>query len=289
MKTRKFLFATLLISLTASTLFTSCRKNDEDNETGAATDNAFAEANFNDVANIADQAGFNGNTSTYRTGQDDGTLLSACATVTRDTANSSNPDTITVDFGSTNCLSLDGRYRRGKIVITYSGGQNYRDSGLVATIVPQNYFVNDNGISGTKTITNRGHITNGKLTWDVVTSGTVVLANNGGTITWNSTKTKVLLAGETYYNGPITWQTAKVGITGSANGTSAQGESFTANITSQLIRDFSCTANRKHFVQGTFDFTPGSRPTRTVDFGNGACDNTATVTINNNTYTITLR
>jgi hypothetical protein len=92
---------------------------------------------------------------------------------------------------------------------------------------------------------------------------------------------------------PINWPQARIGITGSASGTTAAGNSYTANITSQLIRDFSCTPNsaqqhRHPFIQGTFQFTPSGKPTRTVDFGAGTCDLNATVTINGHTYNITL-
>jgi hypothetical protein len=48
-------------------------------------------------------------------------------------------------------------------------------------------------------------------------------------------------------------------------------------------------ACRKHFVSGIFNHTPENKPTRTIDFGDGACDDIATVTVNGKTYTVTLR
>ena len=45
----------------------------------------------------------------------------------------------------------------------------------------------------------------------------------------------------------------------------------------------------KHFTQGELDITPSGKPTISIDFGNGACDNTATITRNGVTKTITLR
>jgi hypothetical protein len=283
-KAAKSIFSIFLVAAAVSLVMSSCRKKDEeDNDTGAATDNAFAESSFNDLSAIGDQAS-TGSLTSYRSG-DDGSLLSACATITFNNATSSDNDTLTVDFGTTNCLCSDGRYRRGKVIITYTGGMLYRDSGIVVNFAPTNYFVNDHQILGTKTVTNRGHI-GGQLTWDIVVSGSIIKPNNGGTITWNSTRQRKLLAGETTYNGPINWSIAKVGVTGSANGTTANGDSYSANIVSQLIRDFSCTANRRHIVQGKLDFTPGNKPTRHIDFGNGACDDIAVVTIGNNTYTV---
>lgn len=286
MKTKKILFNSLTGLLFSALLITGCRKHEEDNDTAASQDNAFAESCFDDLSNIADQAAWGGIIS-YKNSNDNSGFLSGCATVSFDTVNHTDVDTIKVDFGTTNCQCVDGRYRRGVIEIIYNG-LHYRDSGMTAVITPKNYFVNDNQIIGTKSITNKGHI-NGNLTWDIVVNGQVVLANNGGTITWNTNKTKELLAGETSYNGPINWLIAKIGITGSTTGTSASGVNFIATVTSQLIRDFTCGQYRKYFVQGKFDFTPGNKLTRHVDFGNGNCDNIATVTIGKNTYTVHMK
>jgi len=287
MNTTKSIIKSILVLSLSAVVMTSCRRDkEEDNDTASSSDNSFAEASFNDLSVIGNQASY-GSVTTYRlaTG-DEGSLLSACAVVTHDSANATNPDTITINFGTTNCLCLDGRNRRGVLQITYTGGDHYRDSGLIATITPINYFVNDNGIAGTKTIENKGHITGGKLTWVINVNGTITKANNGGTVTWQSSRTKVLLAGETSFGGPINWAIAKWELTGSANGTAANGENFTVLITEALVRDMTCGANRRHIVAGKLDFTPGTRPVRHVDFGNGTCDDLATVTINNNTYTI---
>lgn len=289
MKTLRFAFKTMLVVTAMSLVFTSCKKKEtEDNDTGSSTDNAFAEASFNDIAVIADQASA-GSTPSYRSSEDNGSLLSNCATITFDTANQSNVDTMTIDFGTTNCACADGRYRRGKIIVQYTGLSfpvHYRDSGMTATITTSNYFVNDNQILGTKTVTNNGWNSSQHLTWSINVNGTIHKANNGGTVTWNTTKTKELLAGQASHGAPITWGTAKVGITGSAYGTSANGHNFTATVITQLVRDFSCIANRRHIVSGKLDFAPANKPVRHIDFGTGACDDIATVTIGNNVYTV---
>src|SRR5205085_1987992 len=86
----------------------------------------------------------------------------------------------------------------------------------------------------------------------------------------------------------IPWHLARIGITGSAYGTRGNGENFTINVTGQLIRDFgSCNIYGRHpFIQGTFTYVVGSKPTRYFDFGSGACDLNATVTINGISYNI---
>ncbi len=43
-----------------------------------------------------------------------------------------------------------------------------------------------------------------------------------------------------------------------------------------------------HFVSGTVEILPDGKPLRILYFGNGECDNDATVTINGETYNINL-
>ena len=284
MKTNRLLLFALLTASISAAFITGCRKDEEDNDTSASGDNAFAEATFNDVNNIADEAGYSGSVSAYRlgSGNDEGSLLTSCATVTFDSLNTADQDTIHINFGTTNCTGNDGRQRRGEILVYYSG--RYRDSASTHTITFNNYFVDDNQVLGTKTVTNNGHNAAGHLVYSINVSGQIILANNGGTITWNSQRQREWTQGES----TLIWSDDVYSITGSASGTGANGHNFTVTITNPLIRNMALGC-RRHFTQGTFTLTPDNKPTRTVDFGNGACDDIATVTINSHTYTIHLR
>lgn len=267
------------IALT-SLIFTGCRKKEvleADTDTLSASDNSLAESYFTDVNNISDEAA-TGSLSSYKGGSGDG-ILSACATISF-TLN--GVDTLmTIDFGASNCLCLDGRYRRGQILVTWSGA--YKDPGHVHTITFNNYFVNDNQIQGTKTVTNNGLNNAGNLSFSIDINGTVILsqANGGGTITWVSQRTREFVAGAS----TPAWADDVYLITGTASGISSTGKSFTAETTSPIRKELAC----HYIVSGTINFTPSGKFTRSIDFGNGACDNLATVTINGNTYTITLR
>jgi hypothetical protein len=117
-----------------------------------------------------------------------------------------------------------------------------------------------------------------------------ITKSNGKSIQWTSDKTKVLLAGERPNNQPIDWAHAQIAVYGSASGTSANGESFTASVAQAtwLVRNFNCTNYRRYFVAGELDFTPGTKPTRYINFGTGSCDNTAAVTISGHVYNIML-
>jgi hypothetical protein len=303
MKTFPFTLFLAAIAVAGIFAFTSCKKDKQedttDSDVSGAADHSYVENLSNDMDNIGDQAG---NTSTgsslttYKIVAPQNSVLSTCATISLYNSDTTNSDTLLVDFGNSNCVCNDGKIRNGQLRYVYSGGHHYRDSGIVITVTPISYLVEGNQVSGTKTITNKGRISAGNFQWDITSNLTIVKANGGGTLTWSCTRSKVLLNTSSVYSGasnPINWLQARVGITGSASGTTAAGNSYTATITSQLIRDFSCSPSsanphRHPFIQGSFDFTPSGKPTRTVDFGPGTCDLNATVTINGHTYNITI-
>ncbi len=278
MKTKNALKYIMVVA-TVGILFTSCRrdKDDKDTDTSSASDNALAEGTYNDVHNIADEAS-TGNLSSYLApaSAENKAILTSCATITNDT--SVIPHILTIDFGTVNCLCNDGRNRRGIINVSYSG--LYRDSASTHTISFTNYYVNDNQVLGTKTVTNNGHNAAGNLSYSVVVNGQIIKASGGGTITWNSTRTREWIVGES----TLPWNDDVYLITGSANGTNASGVSFNVTITSALRKELGC----RHLVSGQLTITPSGKPTRYVDFGTGACDDQATVTINGNVYNITL-
>jgi hypothetical protein len=269
----------MMAAAAVAVFFTSCRrdKDEKDMDTSSASDNALAEGTYNDVNNIADQAA-NGSLSTYMVPfhSDEKSMMSACATITNDT--SVNPHLLTIDFGSSNCMCADGRNRRGVINVSYNG--MYRDSASTHTITFTNYYVNDNQVLGSKTVTNMGHNGSGNLYYNISVNGQIIKAGGGGTINWTSARTREWIAGES----TLPWMDDVYLITGSANGTNAAGNSFSVNITSPLRKELGC----RHFTSGKLSLTPSGKPTRYVDFGTGACDDQATVTINGNVYNITL-
>lgn len=288
MKTKQLILSGTVLMMSLALTLTSCRKdNDKDSDTSGAEDNALADKSFEDMGQISNEAA-KGGAGSFKLGGEDG-ILSHCATITHDTA----LNTILIDFGPTNCLCHDGRYRRGKIYVSYSNASKpepytYWDSLTTITITTSptdDYYVNDHKVTGTKSVTNNGHNTAGHMNWSTTVNGQVVKPNNQGTISWTANRDLEWLAGE----GTPVWSDDEYGVTGTCSGTSAKGTPFNVTITSQLVRKISCP---KHFVTGTFDFTPGTKPVRHVDFSppsNGACDNIATVTINNKTYTVTLK
>jgi len=204
-------------------------------------------------------------------------LLSGCFTRTYDAATR----TLTLDFGRTNCLCPDGRYRRGIIKAVFSGP--YRQAGAVVTITHTNYFVNDNQHLGTRVITSLG-----SGSFDLsVQNASIIYANNGGTTAWASTRRYTRTAGF----GTATILDDAYSITGSLTGTNRRSISYTATIQQPLIKKFTLGCAR-HFVSGTVQIANSNGRSLLLNYdptGTAACDNIASVTVNGRTHTITLR
>ncbi|MCD4735955.1 MAG: hypothetical protein K8R53_07925, partial [Bacteroidales bacterium] len=185
---------------------------------------------------------------------------------------------LTIDFGEDNCLCGDGRYRRGKILVSFTG--RYREQGTILTHTFDEYYVNDNQVLGTRIVSNMGENNTGNIYFTVEVDGQIIKANGSGTITWTSLREREWIEGfET-----LTWWDDVYLITGNAQGTSASGYSFTMEITIELRKEIGC----RYFVSGTYELTPEGKPVRVVDYGNGECDNIITITVSGHTITIHL-
>jgi hypothetical protein len=276
--TSKFLLFSII------TLAVSCKKDGKEaNTREAAENNAFAEAQFNDVTTLVDQASATGSVTFGAAGTSggngiEGPLGSPCVSVIVDTT--ANPRSITIDFGNTNCLCLDGRNRRGIIVATYTG--KYRDAGTVINITFQNYYVNDFHISGTKTITNQGLNQANNLVYKVEVDGSVEKPNNGGTFTWISTRYREWKAGA---STPLNVLDDVYSITGNASGVNPDGSEYTLTATTALVRKMNC----RWFESGIIELTQPNVPKITLDYGGSGCDAMATISVLGVTYPVMLQ
>jgi len=299
--------------LTAGLLaFSACKKTKEtpsnpattttttsNDEQTTSSENNLAENTMNDIDAMASEVTDNGSLTTFRTSENAGyAMISSCAVVTGVGTN-----TITVDFGS-GC-SNDGHLRSGKLIyVLASTSLHYRNPGFSVSVTSQNYMVDSvhvNIINKTITNTTPSNIPQTgtptvNLTWAITASVSITKAN-GNSFTWNCNRTKELVNtnDSTCYHGQlhaIDWTRATVKLNGTSSGTNTMNESYSATI-SNLVREFNCSpvTGRPYyhpFVSGTISYTPGSRPTRLIDYGTGICDNLATITINGHTYAFIL-
>lgn len=271
-----FSLATILILGTSS-----CEKRRLNRSTVTSQDNAIAEIAFNDVQSVTENGMKENDLEKSSYSLND--IYSSCATFTLTPAwpDSTFPKTLTIDFGTTNCTDNYGVNRRGKIIATATG--KYRDAGSIFTITPDNYYVNDYKIEGTKTVTNNGQNSSGQTSFNINIDNAKITYPNGDVITYESDRVRTWVIGENTQGLLGIWDD-EYDITGSASGVNREGRNFTVNITSALRAAVAC-----HYIkQGTMDIQPEDLYLRTVDFGDGTCDAQATVTINGNTYNFTM-
>jgi len=210
-----------------------------------------------------------------------GRVSTMCAVITKDT----ELKTITIDFGE-GCIGPYGRERKGKIIISYSGAVG--DSLANRIITFDGYFVNNKGITGKIelrdiSINEAGNLQSTKRLVDLR-----VTFPNGEYVVFNGSRTRELISG--YADNDRANNIYR--ITGSVSGQSTTGRSFTQEITTPIISDWSCAAQGNFArVSGVVEMTSlggyVSRK-RVVDYGNGECDNVITVTTFRRTYTVTV-
>ncbi|MBK6482379.1 MAG: hypothetical protein IPG01_04425 [Chitinophagaceae bacterium] len=282
MKKVNFLFiATALFTM--SFIF-SCTKDTVESDTTAAADNAIVENESSKVV-----AAINAVAEDYGIGKPDGvqevmedSSFAPCATITVDTINALK--TITIDFGPVpcQCINWDNKFRQGKITATWSGG--YHMTGTVITVSTSEYFVGNSATTMNKhdylkTIKNEGENANGNIHFSISVTDALVTLYTGETISWESNRDREWIEGsatKVFFDDVYL-------ITGGAAGIDRKGNPFTVNIIQPLKMQF-CP----WLVSGIIEISHDNFPVKTLDYGNGECDDKATVTINGNSYTINL-
>jgi len=277
---------TALIFLTLVFLF-SCQKetssknsNDTVTETEAANfsdESAQADGSFDDVDDISTTAADADNTAVdgrmdSRYHPDFSELRAAignCANITVTPDDSTFPKTITIDFGDS-CVGLDGKLRSGKIIITLTG--RLRKSGSVMTTTFEDFYINHIHVEGTKTVTNLS--ANGVTKFSVDVTGGKVTFPNGRWYTYESSKTKVQIAGmDTKTCLDDVFQ-----ITGWAKAAFSNGKTMSLEVVDPLVKKVICPWRS----DGTLKISINNRVLK-LDYGfpnNGDCDNKALLTWN---------
>ncbi len=285
----KNIYLTLVLSI--GLVFIGCDKDANttiiDNTSTSSRDNATAENMFADIKKVVEEAADDEGQTSKGVGNPNktGYTFGNCATVTINPAwiDPNWPKVMEIDFGSSNCTGVYGVDRRGKLIVTLTG--RYRDVGTTLTIQPQDYYVNDIKVEGTKTITNDGYNSNNNFEFSVdVVNGKLTYPDTKE-ITWTTSRTNEWIEGDSttlFTHGFAGICDDVYLITGSANGVNQKGKPYTVTITSPLRKEICC----RWLVSGTLEIVPDGLDPRIVDFGTGDCDNQATVTINNNTYNI---
>ena len=247
-------------------LFYSCEKIESGESTQATQDHLFAEQTFNDIGRIVEEGFLSSG------------INKSCPSYQLMNADIANADTLIINFGTTNCLQ-NANLRKGKLIITYTG--KYLDSLAVMTTTFDNYYVNNNLVQGERIVTNQGRNNKGNM-WFIIEVNNASIGTNNGTINWNANRTREWVNGNTTYFD-ITDDQYK--ITGSANGTGVNNNSFSMKITDTLNVDLGCLPSCV-IKSGEAKITPNGYTDRIISYGDSLCDCNFDVTINGNTYPI---
>ena len=147
------------------------------------------------------------------------------------------------------------------------------------TITTEDYYVNDRNIIGTKTVLNEGLNSTGNIYYSITVDAQIINPD-GTTIDWNGQGTREWIEGA---STPQRSDDVYL-ISGSRSAQKSDGRGFTAQTLEPLRKARACS----WIMAGVLEFTPNNRPTATIDFGDGQCDNQAVVTRNGNSFNITL-
>ncbi len=270
------LCSSILIALTFNY---GCKKendNSDDSFQTTAEDIGQSESIAQDVDNMTSQVSRTGTFSHAGTSNMtyDQFNFHSCATVTNDSIN----HVVTYDFG-TGCTGPDGKTRAGKVILTYTNG-GYFDPGASWVVTFDSFYVANRHVEGSRSVVNNGFNTAGNMNWTITATNMRITRPDNSWRTWNSTRNREMVAGY----GDSTWTNDIYVVNGTSDGSNSNGESVNCVMTN-LRHEHTC-----HWItSGTMQITPTSRPVRTIDFGNGNCDDEATVTKNGVTRVIHLR
>lgn len=171
--------------------------------------------------------------------------------------------TITLDFGD-GCTGKRGREFSGKIIIVYQR----TDNGYSKSVTFENFVVDGNKIEGSKAVSKVKENASGNKEATHTVNITISLAT-GQTVTMEGTRTREKIeGGNTVTRGDDVYL-----ISGNWRFVNKDGETFTGNITEKLRREYAC----KFIVSGITEISKNGT-TYTLNFGDGSCDNKATVT-----------
>jgi hypothetical protein len=295
----KVLTATALIT---AALFAACKKDDgqsssmtqaeqqefatNSSQSDAENDAVFDDV-FNNVVGVNSEVGVGGTGIFARsamppvngkeTGED--STAGFIVSVTQISEASRFPLKVVIDFGA-GWTGKDGRIRKGKIIIVYSGRLILPGSSAATTF--DGYYLDSIHVEGTHKATNTS--TQDKRSFSIEVTGAKLSKPNGNYSTWNSQKTITQSAGLTT---PLDLSDDVFAVTGKGDGSVKKGDKayqWSAAITEPLVKKFTC----RWISKGSITIQHNTTIVGVLDYGTGQCDRKATLTVNGVVIEITL-
>jgi hypothetical protein len=267
MKSKKWNFILIAIVIVMSTIINSCKVADKlkmDPQSGK--DFVTAESAFSNVfKTVSDAVQANNLTKDSKNG---------CPEIILN--GTTFPMTVSIDFKS-GCENGGVTYK-GKIIAVMT--DHFKTAGCKIDVTFDGFYVNDNKVEGTKTITNLGRNTDAvpKLMFKVEVKNGIITTPDG-TIKFNATKTWTWLEGE-----DTAWPTINDDVwllEGNASGTNVNNLNYTVSTISGFplkIKILGCLG-KTEIVSGKLKIVPEEGQDMTLNYGNGDCDKKAVITI----------
>ena len=246
-------------------LFTaSCEKSKLNKETITTEDNASAEMFWFDVfMEIDEQVKLNN--SVQKTSAD--TSIS-CSNATVTTTGGGYPKFLHIDYGTENCTDAYQVLRKGAIDAQLTNP--YFQTGSQVLVTLDGFHRNNASATNTLTITNMGRNENGNGVWRLQVTDGVMTTVDGYEIQWEGVTEFEWIGGT---NDTLhVWNDAYT-VTGEYSGVNRDSRFF--GVTTKTDMNFmkGCPIYRS----GELTITPDNLKERTVDYGDGTCDNRVTV------------
>jgi len=259
--------------------FNSCQRDEPSatvDEISLSQQETQAEETLADIDILVDEA-LDLNFSTLKSATIESSVyLGDCPVITVN--RTATPQVITIDFG-TACTGKDGKVRSGKIMVTspsFTTFPSVRDKSF------DNYMVDGKKVEGSISKTISKDQENNIRTAVIQENITITFPDNEGVATRVASLTRqyernALL--NRLDNQVVSWGTVEF--------THISGVKLTKTITAAnpLIFKVAC----HHIVSGIISVTTSNNRSWTIDYGNGDCDNKATLTIGEKTREIRIR
>ena len=245
----------------------SCEKEDSNPEMQTVIDNTALETEFASMIPLINNVAANNQTAKS---VKSGSLSTINISTNKST---SYPITKIIDYGTGTVDPIDGKTRKGQIVITLESSWDI--IGATVTIEFVNYMNNGSQFNcdSMKIIHAAAHT----LTCDIIKGH---FNNPNWALSFSSTKTLTQIAGmEDTDSSNDVFQ-----LTGNSNGITREGKPFSLNILIPIVKKYSCS----WLDSGQAVLAPEGLADRIVDFGTGTCDNKGTVTINGDIFTFSM-
>lgn len=275
------------IAIVMLSFFISCDSSNDGNDNNPALTakdiavNSKIDVAIDDVVYIVEDQYTAQQSISNRSSTASKSILPTCATFT--TVLVDGTWTRTIDFGSAGCTLPNGNVLKGKIIISFSNDFTSKSRTLSYRFV--DFYHNGKLLQGNKSITYESKSTELLATEHPVMTFTVdmkITFDDGKVYSRTGTTVKETIEGN---ETPLNWEDNVFLVTGNSATSLANGDTVTTVITTPLRYITSCKLPFP--VSGIVSITKNTS-VGTLDFGDGKCDNLATLTIDGVTKDINL-